>query len=176
MHHLLLQGAGGQGHIIQGTGHGIDVGRIRASHVDHNRGLNLPTQNDVHDFVRRGAVVYSDNNVELTRFYGSDLVAEMTLYNQGYANIVWAACGLEPEEPVSVVAESFKRAIDRYRAPLDLLATAKELGVPPDAWKSEIETEGVGLSARVVGLNHGRTIARDSWEEQYIPCKILAKE
>jgi len=144
----------------------------------HKTGMNLPTKNDVLDFIGKGGQIYTgkQNRVELIRFYGSDLISEMQTYNERYAKAAFVAGSLTAEDDIEDVAESFIRAVRRYDAPLDLTACAVELGTPPARLQAALAVQGVAAGARLVGLVHGRTIPRKAWEDQYLQAASFVKQ
>ncbi|QDV78060.1 hypothetical protein K2D_16660 [Planctomycetes bacterium K2D] len=133
----------------------------------HGEGLNEPSENGLEDFVLKGAQLFAngrDKLAEIEAFHLGRISLDRD--NEGFGRIVVALTGMDGEQ----AASAFRRSVERFDDPLELSDVARELGVAPEAARNAIANQtakGRNLSARVVGLAHGRTITREAFEERY---------
>lgn len=134
----------------------------------HAGGINPPSTNDFRQLIADGVDLYADKGTQqqLEAFHLSDVGREVQRNNEDFAAIVQAVCGVDSKAAV----DAFRDSINRFDAPLDLAATARELGASPESWRLALGLASAArnpLSARLAGLPHGRTVSRQAWEEQY---------
>lgn len=138
--------------------------------VCHSTGLNpVSEKNELRELLDSGVQAHAllkEVPAQLEAFHLAELDNEIKRNCEDFATAVTAVTGEEPD----AAAAAFKRAIERFDAPLDLESTARELGVTADRWRDALayaSANGIALSARLAGLPHGRTITREAWEEQF---------
>jgi hypothetical protein len=128
-------------------------------------GLNAVTENAIRKQSEAGVLPFvlsggTDKARELQAFHLSDPTKDIQRANEDYQAIVMVVTGMASDK----AAAAFKRAIDRYDAPLDLLAVSQELvreGISAeDAQKALIAAGKEGTASQ--------TIPRRSWEQQYL--------
>lgn len=142
----------------------------------HGGGLNAPTQNGLEDFVVSGAELFAkgrDRLAEIEAFHLGRISLDND--NDGFEAIVKALTGMDGAK----AALSFRRTVERFDKPLRLEDVAREMGVAPEAARNAIANQtalGRPLSARVVGLAHGRTIPRETFEERHAELRSTMDE
>lgn len=133
----------------------------------HATGLNPHTTNEFRNLIDSGVDVFADQRTsfQLEAFHLGDIEKELFRGQDDYQTMVELICGAKSAH----VSASFKRAVDRYDAPLTLWHTADELGASVETWARALAVaSGDGtIGARLAGLAHGRTIPRDAWEIHY---------
>lgn len=136
----------------------------------HAGGLNAPTTNDFRQLIADGVdVVFLGDKAkqdQIEAFHLGRVEQSLERANEDFQAIVRRVTGVDS----TAATKAFKAAVNRHDAPLDLAATARELGATPDDWRRAIgyaSTQTSTLPARVAGLAHGRTITRTAWEDTY---------
>lgn len=135
-------------------------------------GLNPFTSNEFRAQIQQGVVPFTDDPSvarDLQAFHLSDLGKEIARNNEDYQLMTKLITGKESAD----VAAAFKRAINRYDAPLDLTHAAEEF--VPYGWTAQDVTAALETAAntgqagaRLAGLTRGRTIPREAWEQQFL--------
>lgn len=142
----------------------------------HGVGLNQPTTNDFKELIRDGVDTYAEKETQqqIEAFHLGSLALALDRANEDFGAIVQQVCGVSGIE----AAKAFKRAVNVHDTPLDLAATAREIGTTPVQWRAAIASDlatGKTLGARIAGLAHGRTIPREAWEYRYAETYQQAK-
>lgn len=134
----------------------------------HTTGINPPTTNEVRELINSGISVAADKQSEqaISKFHLGDPIKEVHRNQDDYQSMVEIGFGVKS----SRVSEVFKRAIERYEKPLDLVMTAEEMGVDVKVWADSILRVAGSPDAgpRLPGLIKKRTIPRRQWEEDYL--------
>jgi hypothetical protein len=136
----------------------------------HSTGLNELSLNEFQAFKRSGAKVYVNSKlgqIQTEAFHLSDVNTEIQTDKKDFSAAVEF---VNPGWTAAENAAAFRRVINRYDKPLNLEDTARELGTTVDEWKAAIVNAnlvGNNLGARLIGLVHGRTIARKAWEAEF---------
>lgn len=134
----------------------------------HTTGINPPTTNEIRDLMDSGVGVAADKQTEqeLARFHLSDLTKEIHRNQDDYQTIVETGFGVKS----STMATTFKRAIEHYEKPLNLVSTAEEIGVDVKLWADSILRIAGSPDAgpRLPGLIKKRNLPRRQWEEDYL--------
>lgn len=133
----------------------------------HQTGLNSLTENALRELIKSGVDVYAgrDDQQKLEAFHLGDLSKELKRNQEDYAVMIEAICGLKPVD----FSISFKRAVDRYTAKLNLETAAQEVGRDPEDLRLALAyaSSHTHVGARVAGLAHGKTVSRETWAERY---------
>lgn len=138
----------------------------------HATGLNIPGPNEFRELLLSGVTPYLDfkDKENLDAFHLGDVVPSMQRSNDEFQTMVTLACGpFEKDEKPTVVAEGFKRSIDRYDAALTLEQVASEMEIEPKAFAKALTDSGVLKTARLRSLLAvGGKIPRESFEQHYL--------
>lgn len=143
----------------------------------HDQGMQLPSENGLGAYLRAGVklIAYSRGKQgEIESFHLTDVVRQLERDNENYAIYVKCVNGLTPLEN----ATAYRNSLNRYREELDLEGAARELYTTPEEFRLALgyaASANIEIGGRLAGLAHGRTIPRDTWEQDYQRAEIMLK-
>jgi hypothetical protein len=139
----------------------------------HSDGFNAPTRDEFVAINKDGLFPFVNDPVQAAQFQAyflGNVLKEVERANDDQQTFVELLTGMKHAD----AAAAFKRAVDRYDAPLTMLQVAEEY--TPFGWEVkdvvaaiEMAANENRIGARMAGIARNRTIDREAFEQQFLP-------
>jgi hypothetical protein len=137
----------------------------------HSGGYNLPTRHEFRELSKDGVLPFASDRqtaADVQAFFVAELKKEIGRANDDQQTMIELVTGM----PHDQFAAAYKRAVDRYDAPLDMQAAAEEF--VRYGWQVGEVVAGIELAANegrigvaLAGIARNRPIDREAFEEEY---------
>lgn len=124
--------------------------------ICHDNGLNPFKRNELRSLIESGVVPYAEGGKyeDIERFHMADQAKELARANEDFQMAVALTCGCTSGD----AAKSFKAAVDRYDAPLNLEDVSREVGCSVEKLADTLKGT---LPARLASLTKGNELLAD---------------